>query len=159
MLAAVYHGPNDLRLEQVPVPLIGPDEVLVKVHSASICGTDLRILHGQHRKYPSGTVRIPGHEVTGRLAEIGKAVTGFSLDQPVFLGPNMGCGHCRECVTGNNNRCADYQAIGVTMDGAFAEYVRFPAAAIRQGNVIPLATGADLDASALIEPFGRGITC
>lgn len=153
MLAAVYHGPQNLRLEQVPMPAISPDEVLVKVHSASICGTDLRILHGQHRKFPTGTVRIPGHEVTGTLAEVGKSVTGLSQGQFVFLGPNMGCGHCHQCVTGNNNRCADYQAIGVTMDGAFAEYLRFPAAAIQQGNVIPLSTSADPDAAALIEPF------
>ncbi len=153
MLAAVYHSPNDLRLEQVPVPVIGSDEVLVKVHSASICGTDLRILHGQHRKYPAGTVRIPGHEATGTLAEIGHEVTGLARGQMVFLAPNMGCGHCRECVTGNNNRCADYQAIGVTMDGAFAEYLRFPAAGIRQGNLILLSDDIDPAAAALIEPF------
>lgn len=153
MLAARYHAPNDLRLEQVPVPAIGADEVLVKVHSASICGTDLRILHGQHRKYPAGTVRIPGHEATGTLAEIGSEVTGLTRGQLVFLSPNMGCGHCRECVTGNNNRCADYQAIGVTMDGAFAEYLRFPAAGIRQGNVIPVSKETDAAAAALIEPF------
>jgi L-iditol 2-dehydrogenase len=153
MLAAVYHSPNGLRLEQVPVPAIGPDEVLVKVHSASICGTDLRILHGQHRKYPAGTVSIPGHEATGRLAEIGSKVTGLTPGQLVFLAPNMGCGHCRECVTGNNNRCADYQAIGVTMDGAFAEYMRFPAAGIRQGNIILLSDDIDPAAAALIEPF------
>lgn len=153
MLAAVYHSPNDLRLEQVPVPPIGPDEVLVKIHSASICGTDLRILHGQHRKYPAGTVRIPGHEATGRLAEIGCEVTGLTPGQLVFLAPNMGCGHCRECVTGNNNRCADYQAIGVTMDGAFTAFVRFPAAGIRQGNIILLSDNIDPAAAALIEPF------
>lgn len=153
MLAAVYHAPNDLRLEQVPIPVIGPDEALVKVHSASICGTDLRILHGQHRKYPTGTVRIPGHEATGVLVEVGSGVTGLTPGGPVFLAPNSGCGHCRECVTGNNNRCADYQAFGVTMDGAFAEYLRLPAAGIRQGNVIPLARDVDLTAAALIEPF------
>ena len=70
MLAAVYHGPDDLRVEQVPVPEIGRGEILVKVHSASICGTDLRILHGNHRMYPPGTVRIPGHEVVGTIAEV-----------------------------------------------------------------------------------------
>jgi len=153
MLAAVYHSPNDLRVEQVPIPAIAADEVLVKVHSASICGTDVRILHGQHRKYPAGTIRIPGHEVTGTLAEIGNEVTGLTRCQTVFLAPNMGFGHCRECVTGNNNRCADYQAIGVTMNGAFAEYVRFPAAGIRQGNVIPISKEVDPAVAALIEPF------
>jgi L-iditol 2-dehydrogenase len=153
MLAIVYHNPNDLRIEQVPIPVIGDDEVLVKVDSASICGTDVRILHGQHRKYPPGTVRIPGHEVAGTIAEVGKDVIGLAAGQRVFLAPNMGCGCCRECITGNNNRCTDYQAIGVTIDGAFAEYVRFPAAGIRQGNVIPISKATDPAAAALIEPF------
>jgi L-iditol 2-dehydrogenase len=153
MLAFIYHGPNDLRQEQAPIPTIGPGDVLVKVHSASICGTDLRIYHGQHRKYPPGTVRIPGHEVAGTLVDAGKDVTGLAPGQRVFLAPNIGCGHCLECVTGNNNRCAEYQAIGVTMDGAFAEYVRFPAAGIQQGNVIPIANDVDPAVAALIEPF------
>ena len=79
MLAAVYHGPNDLRVEEVPVPEIGPGEMLVKVLSASICGTDLRIFHGNHRMYPEGTVRIPGHEVVGTIAAVGAGLTGFNL--------------------------------------------------------------------------------
>src|SRR5450830_1583536 len=72
MLAAVYHGPNDLRVEKVPIPTIGKGEILVKVISASICGTDLRIFHGNHRMYLPGTIRIPGHEVVGTIAEVGE---------------------------------------------------------------------------------------
>ncbi len=71
----------------------------------------------------------------------------------MFVAPNIGCGRCRQCVSGYNNRCPDYQAFGVTMDGAFAEYVRIPAAAIGQGNLIPLDSGADPAGGALIEPF------
>jgi L-iditol 2-dehydrogenase len=153
MLAAVYHGPEDVRLEEVPVPIIGADEVLLKVANAGICGTDLRIWHGAHRKFPPGTVRIPGHELVGDIAELGANVKGLEPGESVFVAPNMGCGHCRQCVSGNNNRCARYEAIGVTMDGAFAEYVRIPAAAILQGNLIPLAAQADPAAAALIEPF------
>ncbi len=153
MLAAVYHGPEDVRLEEVPVPIIGADEVLLKVANAGICGTDLRIWHGAHRKFPPGTVRIPGHELVGDIAELGANVKGLEPGERVFVAPNMGCGHCRQCVSGNNNRCARYEAIGVTMDGAFAEYVRIPAAAILQGNLIPLAAQADPAAAALIEPF------
>jgi len=153
MLAAVYHGPNDLRLEEVPVPEISPDEVLVKVLNASICGTDLRIYHGAHRKYPPGTVRIPGHEVVGEIAEIGANVKGLDINQRVFVAPNMGCGHCAQCVSGNNNLCADYQAIGITLDGAFAQYMRLPAAAILQGNLMPIREGIDPAVAALIEPF------
>jgi L-iditol 2-dehydrogenase len=157
MLAAVYHGPQDLRVEEVPVPQIGPGELLLRVRSASICGTDLRIYHGNHRKYPAGTVRIPGHEVVGEIAAIGPGSAaipgGLQVGQRVFVAPNMGCGHCRQCVSGNNNRCANYDAIGVTIDGGFAEFMRIPAAAVQQGNVMPVARDVDPAVAALIEPF------
>jgi L-iditol 2-dehydrogenase len=153
MLAALYHGPHDLRVEQVPVPTIGPGELLIRVQAAGICGTDLRIWHGGHRKFPPGTQRIPGHEVAGTIAEVGAGLQGFSAGQAVFVAPNMGCGHCLQCITGHNNRCADYEAIGVTLDGAFAEYVRIPAQSVQQGNIIPLDAGVDPAAAALIEPF------
>lgn len=153
MLAAVYHGPHDIRVETVPKPKIGPDEVLLRVLNASICGTDIRIFHGHHRKYPPGTLRIPGHEMVGEIAQVGDNVRGFELGQRVFLAPNMGCGHCRQCISGNNNICANYDAIGVTIDGAFAEYVRVPAAAVLQGNLMPIGDEVDPAVAALIEPF------
>jgi L-iditol 2-dehydrogenase len=153
MLAAVYHGPNDLRLEDVPVPGVEKGEILVKVVSASICGTDLRILHGNHRMYPPGTIRIPGHEVVGTIAEIGAEVDNYIIGQRVFVAPNTGCGHCEQCVSGNNNLCAHYDAIGVTSDGGFAEYVRIPANSVRQGNVIPISEAVDPAVAALVEPF------
>jgi L-iditol 2-dehydrogenase len=153
MLALVYHAPEDIRVEEVPIPPIGPDEILLRVSAASICGTDLRIWHGGHRKYPPGTLRIPGHEVSGAIASVGANIQDFKVGQRVFVAPNMGCGHCRECITGNNNRCANYAALGVTMDGAFAEYMRVPAAAVLQGNVMPLADGLDVAAASLIEPL------
>lgn len=153
MLAAVFHGPNDLRVESYPIPSISPDEVLLKVVNSSICGTDLRILHGGHRKYPEGAVRIPGHEVVGEIAEVGANIRGLSVGQRVFVAPNMGCGHCRQCTSGNNNLCANYDAFGITRDGAFAEYMRVPAAAVLQGNLMPLDPGVDPAAAALVEPF------
>ncbi|MFC1975085.1 alcohol dehydrogenase catalytic domain-containing protein [Chloroflexota bacterium] len=153
MLAAVYYGPQDLRLEERLDPTIGRDEALLKVVSAGICGTDLRIIHGGHRKYPAGTVRIPGHEVVGDIVDAGAGVVGLEVGQRVMVAPNMGCGHCRQCVKGHNNRCANYQAVGVTMDGAFAQYMRIPAAAILQGNLIPIDGKTDPAAATLIEPF------
>jgi L-iditol 2-dehydrogenase len=153
MLAAVYHGPNDVRVENVPLPKIGKGELLVKVISASICGTDLRIFHGNHRMYPEGTVRIPGHEVVGTIAEVGAEVRNYSIGQRVFCAPNTGCGHCPQCVTGNNNLCANYDAIGVTSDGGFAEYVRIPANSVQQGNIIPVSDSVDPAVAALMEPF------
>ncbi len=153
MLAAVYYGPNDLRVEEVAIPDIGPEEILLKVLNASICGTDIRIFHGHHRKYPPGTKRIPGHEMVGEITHIGRNIKGYELGQRVFMAPNMGCGHCRHCISGNNNICANYDAIGVTIDGAFAEYVRVPAAAVLQGNLMSVGEEVDLAVAALIEPF------
>jgi L-iditol 2-dehydrogenase len=153
MLAAVYHGPNDLRVEQFPTPSPEPGEMLVKVNSASICGTDIRIYHGNHRMFPAGTVRIPGHEVVGTVAEVGAGLNGYSEGQRVFIAPNMGCGHCAQCVSGNSNLCANYDAIGVTIDGGFAEYLRIPAKSIQQGNVIIISDSVDPAVAALVEPF------
>ncbi len=153
MLAVVYHGPNDLRIEDVSIPEIGKGDILVKVLSASICGTDLRIYHGNHRMYPPGTVRIPGHEVVGTIEGVGAEVSNYALGQRVFCAPNTGCGHCEQCVTGNNNLCANYDAIGVTSDGGFAEYVRIPANSVQQGNVIPVSESVDPAVAALVEPF------
>lgn len=153
MLAVVYHGPNDLRVEQVPEPQVGAGEVLVQVLSASICGTDLRIWHGHHRMYPAGTVRIPGHEVVGTIAAVGSEVADHTVGQRVFVAPNTGCGQCLQCIRGNNNLCANYEAIGVTTDGGFAESVRVSAKSVQQGNVIPIDEAVDPAVAALLEPF------
>ena len=164
MLAAVYHGPQDLRVEQYPIPEIGPGEALMKVLSTGICGTDLRILNGTHRKYPAGTIRIPGHEAVGEIVGVGEELKGGQIGQRIFVAPNMGCGHCRQCISGNNNLCENYQAIGITLDGSFAEYMRIPSAAILQGNLIPIDERLDAAVAALIEPFacvvrGQDVLC
>jgi 2-desacetyl-2-hydroxyethyl bacteriochlorophyllide A dehydrogenase len=154
MIAAVYHGPDDLRLEERPTPSAAPGEAVVRVDCASICATDLRILRGVHRKYGLGTVRVPGHEVVGTIAEIGTQFSGnYHVGQRVFIAPNIGCGHCRECRRGENNLCANYDALGITLDGAFAEYMLVPSAFLEQGNLIPFDTALDGAAVALAEPF------
>jgi len=153
MKAAVYHGPEDLRVEDLPKPDPGDRELLLKVQSASICGTDMRIFHGQHRMYPEGTTRIPGHEVVGTIAETGKRLQGFKKGQKVFIAPNMGCGHCDQCISGNNNLCKDYDAFGVTINGGFAEFMLIPEQAVRQGNIIPVDDAVDPAVAALLEPF------
>ena len=152
MQAAVWHGAGDLRVEQRPLPTIGPGEALLKVAACGVCGTDHRIVSGGHRHYPAGTIRVPGHEIVGEIVAAG-ATAGELPRGLVFVAPNMGCGRCRQCLSGNNNRCAYSQAIGITMDGAFAEYVRIPAAAVAQGNVIALRDGTDPLMATLIEPL------
>ncbi len=153
MLAAVYHGPKDLRVEARPVPLIGPRELLLKTDSASLCATDFRIFDGSHRMYGPGTIRVPGHETVGTIAELGQDVSGFAIGQRVFIAPNVGCGRCRQCLGGRNNLCANYDAFGITLDGAFAEFMKVTAPAIEQGNVIPLPPDVDSASAALSEPL------
>lgn len=153
MRAAVYHGPNDLRVEERPLPEIARDEALLRVLACGICGTDHRIVSGGHRYFLPGVARVPGHEIVGEIVAAGDAVAASLPKGLVFIAPNIGCGHCRQCLSGNNNLCAEFQALGITMDGGFAEYVRIPAAAIAQGNVIPLGAGIDPETATLIEPL------
>ncbi len=153
MQAAVYHGPNDIRVETVPYPELGPGELIIKVLSANICGTDLRILHGGHRHYPDGTIRIPGHEVVGEIAAVGMDQDKYKIGDRVFVAPNMGEGDSRETISGNNNLDPNFKAIGINLDGAFAEYMRIPAEAVRQGNVMSISKDEDPAVAALIEPL------
>jgi L-iditol 2-dehydrogenase len=154
MLAAVYHGPEDLRVEQRPTPTAGAGELVLRVDYASLCATDLRIIKGAHRKFGPGTVRVPGHEVVGTIADIGAGVQqGFKVGERVFVAPNVGCGHCRQCLRGENNLCANYDALGITLDGAFAEFLRVPTPFVEQGNIMPFPDTLDGAAVALAEPF------
>ncbi len=155
MLAAVYYGPNDLRVEERDMPLVSAREMLLRVDYAGICATDMRIFRGSHRKYGPGTVRIPGHEVVGTLEEVGNEVSNYHPGDRVFIAPNIGCGRCRHCRAGLNNLCPDYDAFGITLDGAFAQYMRLTAPAVEQGNVIPIDPSSEIDAAsmALAEPF------
>jgi L-iditol 2-dehydrogenase len=127
--------------------------MLLQVEAAGICATDLRIFQGSHRKYSSGTIRIPGHEVVGTLAEVGRDVRGYHAGQRVFIAPNIGCGKCQWCRAGRNNLCPDYDAFGITIDGAFAEYMRITQPAIEQGNVIIADSTIDPAGMVLAEPF------
>jgi L-iditol 2-dehydrogenase len=151
--AAVFHGPNDLRVEDRPRPSIASDEALLRVRGCGICGTDHRIVAGESRYYPIGTIRIPGHEVVGEIVDAGADVRDAFPSGLVFVAPNMGCGHCAECLSGNNSRCPQFHGLGITDDGGFAEFLRIPAAAIRQGNIIPLSAGIDPAIATLIEPL------
>ena len=154
MIAAVYHGPEDLRVEQFPTPSAGPGEIVLRVDYASICATDLRIFRGAHRKYGPGTVRVPGHEVVGTIVEIGGVVArSYAVGQRVFVAPNVGCGQCRQCERGQNNLCANYDAIGITLNGAFAEFMKVPAPFLEQDNLIPFDSALDGAVVALAEPL------
>lgn len=153
MLAAVYHGIDDLRLEERDVPPIGEEEALLRVRAASICATDLRILGAGHFKIPEGTTRVLGHEFAGEVAAVGARVIGLAVGMRIALAPNIGCGVCEQCIQGRNHLCPNYEAFGITLDGAFAEYMRVPAAAIRQGNIVEIPEDLPFDQAALNEPL------
>ncbi len=153
MKAAVFYDIGDIRVEEVPEPSLGPGEVLLKVGAAGICGTDLRIFTAGHHRIPPGTRRILGHEFAGEIAAVGEGVSGLSPGMRVAVAPNIGCGVCPECVAGWTNLCEDYRAFGISLDGALAEYLRIPADAIRQGNVVPLPASVPFDVAALAEPL------
>lgn len=150
MKAAVYRGVGQLAVESVPVPALEPGDLLLRVKAASICATDHKIVTRGHFKIPEGSTRILGHEL------VGEVVTSDYPDLPkgtrVGVAPNVGCGRCSACLQGLDNLCPTYDALGISLDGALAEYVRIPAVFVRRGNVVPL--GGDVrDAElALIEP-------
>src|SRR5579875_371097 len=152
MKVLAYRGPGPLVLEERPQPHAGPGEVVVHVDACSICGTDLRIVSGEHRAYADGLGRAPGHEVVGTVVEVGsdaRAVVG----QRVFVAPNYGCGHCRACRRGLVNLCEHLRAIGITEDGGFAEYLLLRRDLVAQGNLLALPEEADAAAAALAEPL------
>lgn len=153
MLAAVYYSPGDIRVEEVRRPTIGDEEALLRVRAASICGTDLRIYSSGHFKIPPGTSRILGHEFAGEVAEVGSMVKALTPGMRIAIAPNIGCGVCEQCIQGHNHLCPTYEAFGISLDGAFSEYMLIPKEAIHQGNIVPLPEGVSFEEAALNEPF------
>jgi L-iditol 2-dehydrogenase len=153
MKAAVFHGVRDIRLQDIPRPIPGAREALLRIASVGICGTDLRILATGHHRIPPGTPRVLGHEIAGEIVEIGQEVTSLSVGMHVGVAPNMGCGICAQCVAGWTNLCPDYTAFGVSLDGGFAEYMLITEEAIRQGNVVEIPAGIPDHIAALAEPL------
>lgn len=123
MKAAVLYGPRDLRVEPSKTPVIAPDEALVRVAVAGLCGTDYRIWTGDRAV---GYPRILGHEFVGRIEAVGAEVTGLRRGDRVVAEPNFSCGHCPLCREGNKNLCLARTAVGIDIDGGFAELVRLP---------------------------------
>jgi (R,R)-butanediol dehydrogenase/meso-butanediol dehydrogenase/diacetyl reductase len=148
MLAAVFHGPRDIRVTNVAEPIPRAGEVLVKVQRAGICGSDLnRFLRGSY-PWPPGF--IMGHEFCGEIAALGPEVTGWQLWQQVIVEPTLYCGTCFYCQQGYHNRCVDFVQRGITgsgTNGGFAEYVCVPA---YQPHHRPATLSPDL--ATLVEP-------
>jgi len=126
MQAVVFPSPATIAVERVPDPVCAPDEVIVRVARCGICGTDVHIYRNE---YMSAFPLIPGHEFGGVIVEVGKEVVGFQVGQRVAVDPNLYCGHCDMCRNEMANHCLNWQGVGITRGGGFAEYVAAPARA------------------------------
>jgi L-iditol 2-dehydrogenase len=154
MRAALLFGREDLRVQDVPVPEVGPEEVLLAVRAAAVCGTDIRMFRGGAKGVGPQSPLVLGHELAGTVARTGRAVAGLREGQRVAVAPNMGCGTCDACVSGNTHFCENgYRAFGINLPGGFAEYVLVPSEAVRQGNLCPISPEVSFAAAALAEPL------
>jgi 2-desacetyl-2-hydroxyethyl bacteriochlorophyllide A dehydrogenase len=126
MQAVIFPAPHRVALDQVADPPCRSDEVIVQVAQVGICGTDLHIYRGE---YPSDFPLIAGHEFAGKVVEVGKSVAQLRRGERVAVDPNLSCGQCYFCRQQEANHCLDWQGIGITRPGAFAEYVAVPARA------------------------------
>ena len=131
MRATVFHGVNDIRVENVPRPHAGPGDAVIRVTMTTICGTDLHIVRGE---YPVKPGLIIGHEPVGVIEELGIGVTGYKIGERVLVGAITPCGQCNACLSGKLSQCghgSGYEAIGGwrfgnTINGAQAEYLLVP---------------------------------
>jgi len=152
MQAAVYRGINDVRLESVAVPSIGPGEILVRVHSCGVCGTDLKkISTGSH-----SAPRIFGHETSGVVATVGAEVTKYRPGDRVIVFHHIPCRQCFYCQNKTFAQCATYKKVGCTAGfepsgGGFAEYVRVLDWIVEHGTV-RIPDGVSFEQACFVEP-------
>jgi len=152
MKAVRFYAPQDIRLEEVETPKIGPDEILVKVEIALTCGTDVKMYR---RGHPLVTPPlIFGHEFAGVVAEVGRKVTRFKEGQRIVAANSAPCNTCYFCKIGKPNLCERLleTLIGFSVSGAYAEYVRVPASIVKQ-NTYELPNNVSFEEAALLEPL------
>ena len=142
-----------LSMETAPVPAIGAADVLVRVKTASICGTDLHI-YGWDR-WSQGRIRPPltlGHEFCGVVESVGEEVTAVKSGDFVSAEMHVNCGHCRQCRLGEAHICQNLRIIGIDQDGAFAEFVKIPAS-----NIWKLDAAIPEHYGAILDPLGNAV--
>ena len=150
MKAVLYLGPENVAARDVPNPKVEAKEVMIKVKVAGICGSDLEMYRG-HR-LDVVPPRIPGHEISGDVVEIGKDVKKFNPGDRVVVEPIVSCGECRMCRLGRYNICRNLRILGVYKDGAFAEYVTLP-----ENRVYKLPKKLSYEEGAVLEPTAVGV--
>ncbi len=152
MIAAVLKAPNDIEIQEIETPEIGPEEVLVKTGANTVCGTDVRILRGEKTK----GVKLPavlGHEMAGHIAEVGRNVQGYETGMKVVVYPGIPCGRCYACQHDMENMCSDMHLFGYDIHGGLGEYIRVPARAVELGNIFVAREDLSPEHLALSEPL------
>jgi L-iditol 2-dehydrogenase len=154
MKAAVLHAAHDLRVEEVPVPAIGPFDVLVRVRACGLCASDVHYYQtGAIGRYVVRAPMIVGHEAAGEVVAVGEQVTSPQPGARVAIEPGVTCGRCRYCKSGRYNLCPDVVFYATPpVHGAFAEY-----AAIRADFAHPIPDTVSFEQAALVEPISVGI--
>lgn len=147
MKAAMFHGPEDVRLEDVPVPRIGPHDVLVRVDTALTCGTDRKMFLRGHPLFQPPFVF--GHEFAGTIVEVGAQVEQFRPGMRVVAANSAPCGTCFYCVRGAQSMC---ERLFIRLSGAFAEYIDVPAPIVEK-NLLEIPDGVLFRDAALLEPL------
>lgn len=154
MYAIVKERPEKgLVLREVPIPEMGENDVKIKIHYTSICGTDLHIYNWD--KWSQETIKPPmtvGHEFVGEIVETGRHVNGFEIGDIVSGEGHIVCGHCRNCKAGKRHLCKDTKGVGVNRDGAFAQYLVIP-----QTNVIVCEPGIPEELCSSFDPLGNAV--
>lgn len=147
MKAAVFYGKHDLRIQEIPIPDPGKDEVLIRVKACGICGTDVHIFNGDEgaAQTPPGTVL--GHEFAGVVEAVGKEVTAIRTGDFVCVDPNKLCNECYYCKSGIGHFCEQMTGIGTTVNGGFAEFCCVP-----QSQVYRFGRETDFAQAAMTEP-------
>jgi L-iditol 2-dehydrogenase len=150
MKAAIIKKPGQIAVEEVPTPVAGEGEVLLKVEACALCGTDQRVLSGEKHV----DVPIVGHEITGIAVEIGAGVKGVKKSNKYVVQTVIGCGQCPMCRLHRENLCEKgFIAMGYQFNGGFAEYTLMPRVAVNQGCLIPIPQDFPSDAATIIEPL------
>jgi L-iditol 2-dehydrogenase len=154
MRAVVYRGINDMRLETVPVPRIEAGELLIKIATCGVCGTDLKKIHMGSHSAP----RIFGHEMAGVVAEVGAGVTKFAVGDRVMSFHHVPCGECYYCRKNTPAQCPLYKKTGATAGfepsgGGFAEYIRVMDFVVNYGGVVLIPDGVPFEQAAFVEPL------
>lgn len=148
MTAAVLYGKEDVRIERIPVPMAGAGEIVVRVHAALTCGTDLKVYRrGYHAKMLTPPITF-GHELAGTVHEIGAGVTGFKEGDNVVALNSAPCDRCYFCKRDQQNLCDDL----LFNNGAYAEFIRIPARIVEK-NTILIPEGLPFEYAALTEPL------